>query len=1208
MSNPTEQLKLLREFVGTTIYTETSLTDCLRQNGYNVERAAEALLTGQYRPSNNNRDDRKPAARRSNLGGGGSTSRAASSGATQIARATTTISYPAPSRKQSTTTTTSYKSITATTVNTAKRVSLEGFLPEEDDGASYEHAWLLAERWISECLCNCRRGSIRHKEVLALSHSKTGPPSLRFKGERAEGTLPTSLAAFMVPLLRYSEDQAKPPLLLLHAESLFEEKDLSTGSTIPIRLRMYLPNPKLFFELFMQDENGAEGTSVKARTSAFFDANSRSKTKRSPLLDAAFALLQYGEYGDVPKFEVPAVESIVTGDGDEVISEELFDEEDNHDEDADEEAKELDNSFNVTGAAAKQLPEAEDPPGFVPGMTLRSYQRQALYWMRLREKEGNSRSEHDEQLSLLKELANYEPSNDHNARPYSPGKENRGHIFCDCGPVVVSAQAQSRSLTIDGQINPVSHPLWKQRYLASACMKKTITFYVNEVFAAATHMPPEPPKACSGGILADSMGLGKTVIVLAVILQEKAERMAQTDMVMLDAPTTTLVIVKLSLINQWEQEIKTKTNLSVYVYHDCAGAGTIRKSQPSDFAGVDIVLTTYNVLPGEVKRKQPTLLQYPWLRIVLDEAHSIKNHQSQASKAACSMNAIHRWACTGTIVQNGLDDVFGLMKFLGHEPWCWNSFWKAAVTKPWSAGHDEKDDNLRQLVHKENVALVLSRVRKLLDPLMIRRTKEMVQLDLPPVDTQVIRIEFSEAERAFYDAVLERSNEIFDAFVDKGTVEKSYLQILSMISRLRQTCNHMYLTVRSKLDEDALVEIEGGSVTKLSRKRLEPKKDDALGRSFFEDLLRKVQAVASPRKKPSDESPEGPCKRAKDNAYLSEMVKGLSTAVQDNSVYVQDECPICLETPLIEKAVISPCGHIFCKSCLVQYLRDKAPASGDTDPRKALFATLPDGECPCCNKIIKARKVVELTKSKTSDGAGESFSSKYLTDVVTPNRIKREVRETQEGNSSALARRMLEEAVSGVDKDSSKLTAVLDELYNVWQLEPGSKTLVFSHYLGFLDMLSAKLQSEGIPCYRFDGSLTANERTDVLNGFTACQPKRAMQRNVDKPAGAVLLMSMTAGAEGLNLTTASSCFIVEPWWHSAKEEQCVNRIHRIGQEASIVRVRKFIVNDSVEEQILKMQQCKKGVADELYNDTGDGDMSGSRLSLDDFKLIFQRNK
>lgn len=72
--------------------------------------------------------------------------------------------------------------------------------------------------------------------------------------------------------------------------------------------------------------------------------------------------------------------------------------------------------------------------------------------------------------------------------------------------------------------------------------------------------------------------------------------------------------------------------------------------------------------------------------------------------------------------------------------------------------------------------------------------------------------------------------------------------------------------------------------------------------------------------------------------------------------------------------------------------------------------------------------------------------------------------------------------------------------------------------------------------------------------------------------------------------------------------QCINRIHRIGQTAPVVRVRKFIVKDSVEEQIMKMQRCKRGIADELYSDASEEDVSGTRLSLNDFKLIFRGGK
>ena len=75
--------------------------------------------------------------------------------------------------------------------------------------------------------------------------------------------------------------------------------------------------------------------------------------------------------------------------------------------------------------------------------------------------------------------------------------------------------------------------------------------------------------------------------------------------------------------------------------------------------------------------------------------------------------------------------------------------------------------------------------------------------------------------------------------------------------------------------------------------------------------------------------------------------------------------------------------------------------------------------------------------------------------------------------------------------------------------------------------------------------------------------------------GSVFLVSMKAGGVGLNLVAASTVFILDPWWNAAIEDQCISRIHRIGQLAEVVRVRKFVVTDSVEEKIVNLQGKKK---------------------------------
>ena len=134
--------------------------------------------------------------------------------------------------------------------------------------------------------------------------------------------------------------------------------------------------------------------------------------------------------------------------------------------------------------------------------------------------------------------------------------------------------------------------------------------------------------------------------------------------------------------------------------------------------------------------------------------------------------------------------------------------------------------------------------------------------------------------------------------------------------------------------------------------------------------------------------------------------------------------------------------------------------------------------------------------------------------------------------------------------------------------------------------------------------------------------------------GSVFLVSMKAGGVGLNLVSASSVFILDPCellqydvfcvysnilyfllllimsstgWNQAIEDQCINRVHRIGQQAKIVRVRKFVVADSVEEKIVSLQGKKKGMANTILDGDGAADqLDSTKPSLDDFKLLFGR--
>jgi DNA repair protein RAD5 len=336
-----------------------------------------------------------------------------------------------------------------------------------------------------------------------------------------------------------------------------------------------------------------------------------------------------------------------------------------------------------------------------------------------------------------------------------------------------------------------------------------------------------------------------------------------------------------------------------------------------------------------LKTGSGVLLDCDWLRVILDEAHSIRNLRTLASKACCALKADHRWCVSGTIIQNSLDDLLGIMKFLQHEPWCWASFWKAAISDPAKEADPEK--------REESLRVALDRARRVLNPIMLRRNKDSLSADgtpiltLPPIETKIVKVELSESEREFYQAVLHRSQTVFAGFEKNGTASKSYFQIFSLLQRLRQTCDHISLTVKSRIDS---TETEDDSNDKKKDRVKVPaseSSDEGLGTHFFENLLAKFALQAGPgrnkrcpedrngNQEPDDDNP------SKRKAYVSSVAQSLSQAIEDNATHIEDECAICLENPKIEDAVLTPCAHVFCRECLLGVLHFKGDHKADTE-------------------------------------------------------------------------------------------------------------------------------------------------------------------------------------------------------------------------------------------------------------------------------------
>ena len=187
----------------------------------------------------------------------------------------------------------------------------------------------------------------------------------------------------------------------------------------------------------------------------------------------------------------------------------------------------------------------------------------------------------------------------------------------------------------------------------------------------------------------------------------------------------TLVILPASLLHQWQGEIESKFEKNSFKYHVYHDANRKRNSYNLD--DNDIVFTTYEIATieldmfdkeGNEKPCDSPLAKIKWKRIILDEAHRIKNHTTKASKVLSSLKAKYRLAITGTPIHNSMNDLYSLVKFLHFDPLNDISLWKYLFASETKSSAAEKSKNAVEREKRSNSWIAL-----LSDYLLLRRTK-----------------------------------------------------------------------------------------------------------------------------------------------------------------------------------------------------------------------------------------------------------------------------------------------------------------------------------------------------------------------------------------------------------------------------------------------------------------------------------------------------
>ncbi|KAF8119800.1 P-loop containing nucleoside triphosphate hydrolase protein [Boletus edulis] len=547
-----------------------------------------------------------------------------------------------------------------------------------------------------------------------------------------------------------------------------------------------------------------------------------------------------------------------------------------------------------------------------------------------------------------------------------------------------------------------------------------------------------------------------------------------------DPKRPNLVIAPTVAIMQWYNEITAHAEgMTALVWH-----GASRIVDPQELKQYDVVLTSYAVVEscfrkqesgfkrkGHIVKNASPLHQVKWNRIVLDEAHGIKERSTNTAKACFELNGKKKWCLSGTPLQNRVGELYSIIRFLGRDPFayyfckrcdCRSLHWKFSDKRSCDGMYLSPlndtclwNNEILTPIQKNGMEgpgkRAFRRLRLLLECMMLRRTKIQCadDLGLPP----------SNEEKELYLSLFTDAKRQFSTYADSGTV------LNSEITRMRQMACHPDLVLRSKGN----------------------------GNMFFSS-------------------------------------EGLSEATV---------CRLCNDTA--EDAILAKCRHIFDRECMRQYLS----TPGGINP-----------ECPVCH----------LPLTINLEGPALELESTLPT-----------------AKQGIIGRLNLD-----AWRSSSKIEALVEELSNLRTQDTSTKSIVFSQFVNFLDLIAFKLQGAGFQICQLEGTMSPQARDATIQYF---------MNNVHVT---VFLISLKAGGVALNLTEASRVYLMDSWWNPAVEYQAMDRIHRLGQHRPIQAI-KLVIEDSIESRIVQLQEKKSA----MVNATLSTDESAmGRLTLEDVRLNF----
>ncbi|KAM0491618.1 hypothetical protein ACHAP8_010539 [Fusarium lateritium] len=658
-----------------------------------------------------------------------------------------------------------------------------------------------------------------------------------------------------------------------------------------------------------------------------------------------------------------------------------------------------------------------------------------------------------------------------------------------------------------------------------------------------------------GGILADAPGLGKTVTGLAAIIGNPPD--IDPDKTFCKA--TLVVVPNKDIADQWLSEVKRHclSPYSDWVTKYTAGSDTTLAQLKEQL----IIITSYHTITKELPKKpvieslkrehgadtesfkealrkrSDGLLSINFRRVILDEAHQIKNNETRVKLACCMLNSKYRWALTGTPLSNNLEEIFPYLQFTGCK------FTKNIRDfKKKYIGNDSNNDNLETLISM----------------IMLRRTNQDTflghkVLPLPKAHAHDIKISLSAKETTIYDAIHWYYQRIIRAMEKKLKEggDKSLKQQIDKVRlarqvRLRQVTSHPFTIekiIQERFREDDIVGIQRAhNRAKSVNPILESLRDGDKGTHG----LARFKAGMDHLETLEDEVFGGnfDMKAFFDLALRETDIRGIA-------------CGLCKKAkPPVNPVRSANCQHVFCQGCIL-----KALTNDKGDLRKTGDA------CPkfdCDRKLGFGKAIKTLAEVQNQVKDSDSFEE--------PGRDINNARPMRKPNENGFF-------IASTQDDfpfppSSKLTTAMAVLAQWLTESPDDKIVVFTQFIMTGKVMGRMLETFGVKfAYYYSSGFADTQRTKSINSFKT------------DPECKVLIAGLGCGAQSLNLTVANRVLSIEPWWNRTRELQAFGRVHRMGQEKECTFVR-IMTQKFIDSRIDELQQQKQEVIDRALQDDG----------------------